>query len=243
MHCGMGVFFRDSGSIRIHDKTMIRSRNTLRIGLLSGSIFILFFWALRAFVAEYDSVLTMTGTTRDLVLSLADEDGDLPQPKSARATRDLLSACGRALTVVPMVKADAALAARVAGKCNAIAQAILAHSPANSRALAVDLLTAGRIDAERLRLAQAAAPYEPWPLNIRLQAIAKADMLSPQAEALAEADFQRALMSRWGQEEIVRIYKARAALRPAIGRAAEKTNQRDQKAFIDLLRRKTGAAG
>jgi hypothetical protein len=222
---------------------MIRSRNSARIGLLAGSIFILFFWALRAFLAEYDTVLTMTGTTRDVVLALADPQGNLPQPGSARATRDLLSACGRVLTVAPMLKADAGLSAQVSGKCNAIAQAILAQSPSHARALAVDLLTSGLVDAERLRFAQAAAPYEPWPLNIRLRAIAKAATLSPEAEAVAEADFQRALMSRWGQEEVVRIYQSNAALRPVIGRAAEKIDQKDQKAFVDLLRRKLGAAG
>lgn len=222
--------------------TMKQGGHLARLGLLSVALFIMFFVALRTFVAEYGAVLVVTGTTRDMVATLADRSGEMPQAASARSMRDLMSACGKALTLAPIVKADEALAAQVSDKCRAIADDVLAQAPSNARARAVKVLTADRIDAVQLGLAQAAAPFEPWPLNIRLQAVAKAEALSPEALALAEGDFQRALMSGWGQQEVARIYQTREALRPVITLAAEKADPKDQKAFVDLLRRKLRGA-
>lgn len=243
MRFRMGPFFIAAGRIGNGSETMRQGSDLARLGLLAGPIFLLFFLAARSFFVEYQAVLVMSGTTRDMVASLADQSDEVPQPASARTTRDLMSACGRALTLVPIVKADPALAAQVSGKCDSIARAILAQSPSNARARAIGLLTADRIDAVQLQRAQAAAPFEPWPLNIRLQALAKAEALSPEAMALAQDDFQRALMSRWGQAEVVRIYQTHEALRPTIALAAEKVDPKDQKAFVDLLRRKLRDAG
>ncbi|AWB50571.1 hypothetical protein HYN69_18380 (plasmid) [Gemmobacter aquarius] len=210
---------------------------------MSVSLFVIFFFALRTFVAEYGAVLVVSGTTRDMVATLAEQSGQLPQPASARSMRDLMSACGKALTLVPIVKADSGLAAQVSIKCESIAREILARAPSNARARAVDVLTADRIDAVQLGIAQAAAPFEPWPLNIRLQAIARAESVSPEVLAVAEGDFQRALMSEWGKEEVARIYQTRDALRQSITLAAEKAGPKDQKAFVDLLRRNLRDAG
>lgn len=238
-----GAVFQCGDRIGNVNETMRQGSDLARLGLLAGPMFFLFFLAARSFLGEYQAVLVMTGTTRDMVASLADQSDEVPQPASPRTTRDLMSACGRALTLVPIVKADPALAAQVSGKCESIAQAILAQAPSNARALAIGLLTADRIDSVQLQRAQAAAPFEPWPLNIRLQALARAKALSPAAMALAQDDFQRALMSQWGQEEVVRIYQTREALRPTIALAAEKIDPKDQKAFVDLLRRKMRDAG
>lgn len=243
MQLRMGCSRWRFGLNRYVSDTMKNGRNLARLGLLSVALFVMFFLALRTFMAEYGAVLVVTGTTRDMVTTLASPSDQLPQPASARSMRDLMSACGRALTLVPIVKADTGLAAQVSGKCRAIAGDVLAQAPSNARALAVMVLTAERIDAGQLGLAQAAAPFEPWPLNIRLQALAKTESLSPEALALAEGDFQRALMSGWGQEEVARIYQTHAALRPVITSAAEKVDPKDQKAFVDLLRHKLRDAG
>ncbi|MBC2835108.1 hypothetical protein [Paragemmobacter straminiformis] len=205
------------------------------------AIFIIFFISLQTFIAEYRAVLLTTGTTNDVISALAETGDAWPHPASSRSVRDILSICGRLLLLSPRLKSDPALAEAVSTNCNHIANDFLARSPRNGRAMAVALLTSKRIEADRLAAAQVAAPYEPWPLNVRLQIVSASADLTPEVAALARADIGRAMLSHWGREALATLYITHDRMRPLIAGAADAAAPADQRAFLDLLRRETGA--
>lgn len=219
---------------------MVRSRLFLRPLLLAGATLVVLFSALWCFSREYQAVLSFSGTTNDIIDSLTDERFDLPHPESARTFRDILSTCGRILTISPRLKSDANLAERVAQTCGKISRSVLSTAPANGRAMAVELLTVKRIAVDRLRTAQSAAPNEPWALNIRLQAIAADGFLDPVTGEAAAEDIRRAMLSQWGKEALAGLYIARPAFRPLVSRVAEQADRSDQRRFLEILRRETG---
>lgn len=199
--------------------------------------------SLREFSNEYRNVVLSVGTTNDKVAAFAEPALLPPVPGSARGTRDLLATCGRVLTLAPVLKADAVLAGRVAAGCRSVAQATLQMAPSHARALAVLVLTTAPLDAGTLALAQAAAPFEPWPLNIRLKAVAAAKAPSEAVMVLARLDIGRAIMSDWGRRALVGLYQDREDFRETIALTAETAAVADQKAFVLLLRSALQSAG
>lgn len=213
-----------------------------RVTLLSGTCFMLFIVTVWTFITEYKVAIFLNGTTRDHINSLADPGIETPEPASARSVRDFMSACGNTLVLAPQLKAEPLLAARVSARCKLVANRVLVLAPSNARALAVSLLTSGKIDHAFLSLAQAAAPFEPWPLNIRMQAVA-ADP-SPTADVISQAgeDIRRALMSPWGAAKVANLYRLNRTLRPAITTAAARSSLDDQRQFLDFLSREMSQA-
>ena len=193
--------------------------------------------ALGNFSREYRAVLSISGTTNELVETLADPQFPVPQPASARTMRDILSTCGRLLTLSPRLKSDPDLAERVTETCRKISAALLSTAPRNGRALAIGLLTSQHFDANGLEAAQSVAPYEPWPLNIRLQAVAGADALDKDTEALVAEDIRRAMLSPWGKKALADLYIAHPSFRPLVSHAAEQAAPFEQRQFLAILRR------
>ncbi len=207
-----------------------------RTTLIAVPVFAIFYMALRSFALEYPAVLLVNGTTNGFIDAAVSSRDNLPQPVSARTQRDLLALCGKTITLSPRLRSEPALKAAVAQRCSAIAQALLEASPSNARALAVLLLTAGDIDPALLRIAQAAAPYEPWPLNLRMQAVGAAQGATESVSHLAQADYRRALVSNWGRNVVASLYRSHAGLRAAITAAAESAGPADQRRFLEALR-------
>jgi hypothetical protein len=188
------------------------------------------------FAREQRAAFLLRGTMNDQIDGLSVQ-GSVALPASARSIRDLLTACGRILTTAPRLRAEPETAVAVRASCANISAAILAQAPENARALVVHLLSAvPEISAEALAQAQRAAPYEPWPLLMRLEAMALASSTRTDLVALAEADFARALLFPWGRDRVARIYAETPELRGVIRRAAEALPNRDQQQFVRSLR-------
>lgn len=211
--------------------------NFYRISGICAVLILTLFFAARELSAEYRAVLVTNGTMNDQIAALSSEKSGLLQPGGARSIRDILASCARVLTLSPKLKADAPLASVISDRCHQIAKGFLASSPRNGRALAIALLTSEDIDASLLRAAQVAAPFEPWPLNVRLKAVAAARDLPAEIAPLFEDDLHRAMLSAWGKEAVAEIYITKASLRPSIRRAAEDLSPEDQRDFLGILRR------
>ena len=193
-------------------------------------------FSLTLFTREQRTAFLLRGTMNDQIDGLSVQGG-VALPASARSIRDLLTACGRILTIAPRLKAEPETAAEVRASCSGVSAAILLRSPKNARALAVQLLSAvPAISAEGLARAQRAAPYEPWPLVMRLEATALASSTKRDLVDVAEADFARALRFTWGRDRVAQIYTEAPALRGVIRRAAEALPIRDQYEFVRSLR-------
>lgn len=216
---------------------MGQARIILRTAVVSIASFCISFISLQYFSAEYRAVLLKAGTTNDVISVLSGPQPDLPTPSSARTMRDILSTCGRVLTLSPRLKAEPDLAEIVAARCKSMTDTFLTTSPLNGRALAIGLLASKRIDADTLKAAQRAAPYEPWPLNIRLQAVASAENLAPETLPLIKEDFARALLSQWGREVLADLYITHPPIRPLVTQAADAAAPQDQRQFLNILRR------
>ncbi len=219
------------GGVRV----MSRIGNRVRSAGLVSLCLVCLVSAMRSFVAEYQTILLLSGTPGEVVARLGEGVDGLARPQAARTVRDLMSACGRVLTLAPQLKADTALEARVAASCRAVSQSATSMSPSNSRARAVALLSERQVSASELNLAQNAAPFEPWSLNVRLQAVARSASLPPDLLEAAAPDIARALFSDWGKQVVARLYRDRAELRPTIAAVAEKLPAADQRRFLGLL--------
>jgi hypothetical protein len=194
------------------------------------------------FVQEYRATFFLQGTTNDQIAYLA-KANYVPVPAaSARTIRDLISNCAKLTLLAPALKADPALAQIIEGRCADIAAQIISTSPANARARALALLMAPKFSAADFAIAQKLAPYEPWPLATRLSAIAASANLDPASEALAKADFARALQSFWGRTEMVKLYSENPTLRPAIQHALTAIAPTEQANFIRLVRQTLAGA-
>ena len=204
--------------------------------LLIGFCVISLVLAFTLFVREHRAAFLLRGTMNEQIEGLSSH-GSLTLPVSARSIRDLLTACGRILTTAPRVKAEPETAAAVRASCAELSGAILVSAPGNARALAVELLSAvPEVSSEDLATAQQAAPYEPWPLAMRLEVVARASPQNQGLLAVAEADFVRALLLPWGRDYVARLYASWPDLRGTIRRAAQVVPNRDQQSFARALR-------
>ena len=196
------------------------------------------------FLREYSVVFLLRGTTNDQIDTLA-QAPSTPRPASARTTRELLVACGRIITTAPRLRAEPQTAAAVRAACQRVSAAILDRAPLNARAAAVALLseTPG-FSADELADAQIRAPYEPWPLLMRIEAAAEQTESSPVERsailALAGQDIARALLFPWGRDRLAALYADRPDMRATIGDAVTTLPAQDQRAFLSALRTATG---
>ena len=171
-------------------------------------------------------------TWNDRIAALAALDGTVPRALSVRSTRNLVTACAEMGHTAPLLRGDPALAGRFRATCARIAQAVLQTAPTHARARAMALIMAPMITAADLARAQASAPSEPWPLRMRLWALAGTGALDVALLDVAKADFDRALRTDWGRALLARLYLDRAEVRTAILARAEATDPRIQRAFL-----------
>lgn len=193
--------------------------------------------AIRLFLLDHRVVRHLAGTTNDRIAALSTDGFDAPRPISARSSRDLMMSCGRILTIAPSLKADAALARRVAQGCAATAQALLDTGPSNAGALTVLLLASDSPTAQLYRHARDAAPYDAWALNLRLIALSRSALSGGALPAPARSDIASALSSDWGRATLARLYRDRIALRPVITDMAGKAPPEAQRDFLQRLDR------
>lgn len=210
---------------------MTSSARLLLLGLCSLVLVL----SLRVFAAEYSVTFLLRGTVNDQIDRLAAPESHT-LPASARSVRDLMSACGTILSTAPRPKGNPALAASLRRSCGQLASDILAQSPGNGRAMAVALLAGlPHITPDAIRSAAAAAPHEPWPLLMRIEAA----HLAPPDPDIAKAmtpDIARALGTDWGRERIAELYAARTDMRDSIMVLMPTLPQATQSDFLRALR-------
>lgn len=203
--------------------------------LLLGLCTLILVLSVQVFASEYRVTFLLRGTVNDQIDRLA-MPGSPPLPASARTARDLMMACGTILTTAPRPKGDPALAARLRQSCGQLAAEIIAQAPGNGRALAIALLASlPHLRADAIRSAAAAAPHEPWPLLMRIEAASLAPPDPDIAEAMAP-DIVRALATVWGRERIARLYADRTDLRDRIKVLMQSLPQSAQSDFLRALR-------
>ena len=213
-----------------------------RVTLLSSCALTVSF-SLYLFAQEYQVAYLLRGTTTDQIERLA-SGAPLPAPRSARSTRDLLTACGRILTTAPALRQDAATANAVRAGCRSVSDAILERAPAYGRARAVSVISyLPRISAAEYRAARIAAPYEPWPLLMRLESYARSGERPPELAGPAESGIAAALSYRWGRDEVARLYIAHPDLRAGIRSVADRQEGAVRTDFLRALRDATAKAG
>lgn len=200
-------------------------------------------FSLYLFGKEYQVAYLLRGMTNDQIDMIA-SSATLPEPRSARSARDLLTACGRILTLAPRISAEQDTADKVRAGCKAVSDRILKTSPTYGRARAVAVISSvPKISAADYRSARIAAPYEPWPLLIRIEAYARTAERPQELTGLAESDFASALSYQWGRDEMARLYVAHPSLRQGIRTAADRLDGDARTDFLRALRTATERAG
>ena len=167
-------------------------------------------------------------------------------PFSVRGLNGLLKRCADLMLGDEAVRLSPALQRDVAAGCSAMAAAVLHRNPDFARAHAVGLLaTGGAMTPQAYRLAQMAAPYEPWPLTIRLFAAERATktdkslLLVP----LVTADVERLLETDWGRRLLAKLYQRDLGLRPLIGQIAATRPSAEQSSFLNHVKQVSGTNG
>lgn len=200
--------------------------------------FALFVFSLDRFIREYTASTALLGSDFENVLQLRKFDrGWLTD--STRGLNNLLNKCADAILTNEAVRISPQLQGEIGDSCRAAAQAILARNPGFSRALAVELVVApGNLTAPAYDLAAAAAPFEPWPLSLRLLAVERAltkspGILSADLVAPVSGDVARALQSDWGRKLVAGLYVRTSGLRGLIEAAAKTRPEDEQRDFLN----------
>lgn len=184
---------------------------------------------------EYQVALIVGGNTNSQISALAAAGGADITPMTSRSARELLRVCARLKISAPLLKFDVELNARTTTACAAIADRMLLGAPSNSRARALSLLLTADLRAEDLEVAQRAAPYEPWPLTIRLTASELSDPLGADLANLVREDIGRALLSSWGRRDMALLYVRNTRFRPLIKSAVARLPLENQADFLDQV--------
>lgn len=188
-----------------------------------------------AFVREYRVALIVGGNTNRQISALAAAGGADITPMTPRSARELLKVCARLKISAPLLKFDAELNVRTTTACAAIADRMLLGAPSNARARALSLLLTADFRAEDLAVAQRAAPFEPWPLTIRLAASEISDPLGADLADLVREDIGRALLSSWGRHDMALLYVRNTRFRPLIKSAVAGLPPKYQADFLDQV--------
>lgn len=219
------------GSLRIKG-------NAIRALLISISGVALFF-SLAGFAREYRFAVTLRSSEAELVSAIMAVDAQY-LPWGAHDLRELMTRCAALQLESELIRVVPRYRAEVARSCQAITSAVLADSPTHGRAQATALVTAGpAMTAADYARAQAAAPFEPWPLGTRLQAIGHAfdDVVPADLLPLIAADADRAMGEHWGRLILATLYIDHPALRPLLTEVAKGRPASEQRAFLDATRR------
>lgn len=168
---------------------------------------------------------------------------------SARGLSDLMKNCADILLSNEMIRISTQLKDDLSDSCGAAAKAILARNPSFARAHAAGLIAAGAgVTSADYGLAQRAAPFEPWPLSMRLLAAERS--LTVEGGALADdlvpdvsADIAGAFQSDWGRRMLAGLYMRQAGLRLLIQQVAATRPAEEQRAFLQATRQAVAQDG
>lgn len=213
---------------------MLKGKLLLLMTLMLGATIVASGWGL---VREYHAFFVLRGTANQQIAAIAASGGNPPAPLSARNVRELTTTCARLRQDAPLLKREPATQVRFSDACARIAETILSTAPTNARALAMSLMMSDSPTPEALALAQSAAPYEPGPLRMRINAVTYAK--SPAAALLtaAKPDLERAMESGWGRRLLARLYIQREDLRPLLTAVAEASSPSNQQDFLAAVKR------
>lgn len=196
-------------------------------------------FSISGFTREYRFAVTLRDSEEDLIAALRAMDAQ-ELPWGAYDLRGLVTTCTTLQLESELIRVVPRYRTEVAQSCQAIAAAVLRASPAHARARAADLVTAGAaMTAADYALAQAAAPFEPWPLGTRLLAVNRAfdDAVPADLLPLIAADADRAIREHWGRLILADLYVDHPALRPLLTAVAEGRPADEQRAFLNATRR------
>ncbi len=200
-----------------------------------------------AFSREYIFAVSSQGKDDDIALEMRSIDARW-LTSSVVGASDLMKICANLLISNEMARTSSQLKAEIAGSCGVAAMAILRRSPSFARAHAVGLLAAGTVTPNAYSLAEMAAPFEPWPLAIRLLAAERAVLTDTGAlpEPLAPrvaADVDRAMQSNWGRRFLAGLYVRQTGLRRWIQQIVSHRPQSEQADFLRALQSVAAANG
>lgn len=205
-------------------------------------------FAARALNQEYIAVTTFRGFGQNTALDMRTFD---PRwlTASVRGTTDLMKVCADLLLSNEMVRLSPQLQGDIGDSCGNAAQAVLARSPGFARAHAVDLIAArATVTPAAYALAEQAAPFEPWPLEIRLLAAERnlstdTGALPASLAPLVAADVDRAMQSSWGRRFLAGLYLRQAGIRDWIQKVAENRPVEEQRGFLQAVKSLAGNNG
>lgn len=167
-------------------------------------------------------------------------------PFSVRGLNGLMKRCADLILADEAVRLSPALQRNVAAACSAMAAGILHRNPNFARAHAVGLLATGAsMSPQAYHLAQMAAPYEPWPLTIRLFAAERATITEKSLLLipLFTVDVERLLETDWGRRFLAKLYQRDQGLRPLIGQIAATRTSAEQSSFLNHIKQASGTNG
>ena len=200
-----------------------------------------FGFAVKEFCREYMFVVLTQDSGTQAVLDMRHFDSRW-LVSSLLGTNVLVRTCADLLLSNEMVILSSQLQSEIGASCGAAAQAVLVRSPtlANVRAMGLvaarDAVTPGAYAS-----AEEAAPFEPWPLGIRLLAaernLSKDTGTLPAALApLVASDVDRALQSVWGRRFVAGLYLRQQGLRGWIQQLVQNRAPNEQHDFLQAVK-------
>lgn len=214
-----------------------RKYKVLRI--FGALVLCIFSW--RGFVREYAGATILYQQDYGMVLVLRRFDPAW-LTNSVRGLDDLMQKCADALLTNEAVRLSPQLQDEIGTACSQAAGGILVRNPGFSRAHAVGLIAApGVVSGQAYALAAEAAPFEPWPLRVRLLSAERAlvkhsGALSADLMVPVFGDVARAMQSDWGRELVAGLYIRRTGLRALIEAAAKTRSEGEQRDFLRATR-------
>lgn len=205
-------------------------------------------FSLYGFSREYRSAVMLRAQHEDVVLHMREFDAGW-LTFSVGGLSDLMKKCANILLLNEVVQVSRHLKEELSDSCGIAAKAILVRNPSFARAHAVGLIAAGAaVTPVAYGLAQQAAPFEPWPLRMRLLAAERS--LTVEGGALSDdlvpgvsADIAGAMQSFVGQRLLAEIYLRQVGLRPLIQQVAGTRPPEEQRAFLRTTKQMAGENG
>lgn len=197
------------------------------------------------FVREYRFAITLRASEEEVIAALRMIDAQ-ELPWGAHDLRGLVTTCSNLQLKSELIRVVPRYRTEVAQSCAEVTATVLRSSPVHARARAAGLVTAGAaMTASDYAQAQAAAPFESWPLSTRLLAVGHAfeDAVPADLLPLIAADADRAMRENWGRLILADLYISHPALRPLLTGVAEGRPVEEQRAFLDATRREAADNG
>ena len=223
---------------------MNRKSKALRGGIILASLLVIA-GAWKGFSYEYrfaTAAQSDAGANSRHILADLNKDG---LPMSARGLRNMMRNCAALIFDTIEVKISDSLREQVDQTCRNRAGDILQRNASHPDAHAIALATTPRVEAGAYRAAQAAAAYEPWPLQIRLLALTRhpaEDLRQEDIKNILEQDVKRALEAHWSRQILASLYLGSDDMAALIKPVAEAAPNDQQRAFLGALRRMTDSS-